>query len=254
LDQKRITFRLYASKQVFTELGVQCLIQYSRKLAGLQHALVGGERLINDKGALILEVTVIEAAQSLKDLMEEGIVISPTEMLINTTASQAEWERRLTQLWHDDPALSGMQVKWRRGTHQGRPWAKPHMLDDIVRAVAKRAMAGDQQHHVGEGQIILQGPLGSKPVQLMTKLMEAVVAKTQLPMIQQMDGKRLRDYGWRMQMGTDGRPTGRVDVKMQTVEQLEKIGKMLRQDVVEVNGNFLPIEVRVGLASAPSSG
>ena len=48
---------------------------------------------------MILEVTSIEVTRLLKDFISEAIVISQTELLILTAASQTEWQTKLTRLW-----------------------------------------------------------------------------------------------------------------------------------------------------------
>ena len=250
-DQRRLVFRINASKQEISELGLHMLIQRMKQLDYFKDATIGAESLINDRGAMILEVSSMRAIHSLKDIIGEAIVVSPTELLITTVASQMEWQTRLTRIWQDDPSSAVLQLRWRRCNQNGRPWAKPRMLDGIVRAAARGARTGGNDESLG--QIVIQGPLGARPELLLSRLMEAISSRIGTAMTQaQPQGKPLKDYQWRLQLSAEGLPTGRVDIRLPTLADLERVRTLIQMDVIEINGSFVPIQMHTeALVQAP---
>ncbi len=89
-SSRRLIFRLYVASQPSSEMSGYVLVAALRKEPLLSHALVGSERLLNDRSARILEVTEVAAAKAFARLLGEAVVISGTEMLIHTTAAQAD--------------------------------------------------------------------------------------------------------------------------------------------------------------------
>ena len=227
------------------------LIQRMKQLDYFENATIGAESLINDRGAMILEVSSMRAIHSLKDIIGEAIVVSPMELLITTVASQMEWQTRLTRIWQDDPSSAVLQLRWRRCNQNGRPWAKPRMLDGTVRAAARGARTGGNDESLG--QIVIQGPLGARPELLLSRLMEAISSRTGTAMTQaQPQGKPLKDYQWRLQLSAEGLPTGRVDIRLPTLADLERVRTLIQMDVIEINGSFVPIQMHTeALVQAP---
>ena len=234
------------SRQEVSVLGVHLLIKHLKQQDHFRRANIGAAELINEKGAMILEVTSIEVTMQLKDLISEAIVISQTELLILTAASQTEWQTKLTRLWQEDPGMCAVQLRWRRCSQNGRPWAKPQMLDNIVRAAARGARPGDGGADERIGQITVQGPLGAHPEQVLTKQVEAIEQRAT------QAGRPLQDYQWNLQLAEDGRPTGRIKLRLPSLAELERVRHQIQEDIIEVNGTFLPIRMHTeALVRAP---
>ena len=133
---RRVAYRLLISKAGCPALGVSLTLKRIRASPGFEHAVVGPTNLVNDPTARIYEFTSPLALDAARNLVDEALLISPTEALIHTTAPKETWEDRLTQLAAEDNDHAGLQVKWRREAHGGRPWAKPKVLDSVMRSLA----------------------------------------------------------------------------------------------------------------------
>ncbi len=162
-------------------------------------------------------------ANAFASLLGEAVVISGTEMLIRMTAAQADWEDALAEAIRDDPAVAGIQVRWRRSARGGRPWGKPQMLDSTVRATTQRARkpAGAVQADDAVAQIRVEGPFGSHPEGLLTRLMHEVARLYGQDLHPQKSDTKLEPRRWRMVLDHLGRPTGRLDLRLLSVREVD---------------------------------
>ena len=120
------------------------------------------------------------------------------------------------------------------------------MLDNIVRAAARGARPGDGGADERIGQITVQGPLGAHPEQVLTKLVEAIEQRATISVNRQTQtqaGRPLQDYQWNLQLAEDGRPTGRINLRLPSLAELERVRHQIQEDIIEVNGTFLPIRM-----------
>ena len=100
------------------------------------------------------------------------------------------------------------------------------MLDNIVRAAARGARPGDGGTDERICQIIVQGPLGAHPEQVLTKLIEAIEQRATISVNRQTQtqaGRPLQDYQWNLQLAEDGRPTGRINLRLPSLAELERV-------------------------------
>ena len=83
--------------------------------------------------------------------------------------------------------------------------------------------------------------------------MEAISSRTGTAMTQaQPQGKPRKDYQWRLQLSAEGLPTGRVDIRLPTLADLERVRTLIQMDVIEINGSFVRIEmITEALVHAP---
>ena len=151
--------------------------------------------------------------------------------------------------------MCAVQLRWRRCSQNGRPWAKPQMLDNIVRAAARGARPGDGGADERICQITVQGPLSAHPEQVLTKLVEAIEQLASISVNRQTQtqaGRPLQDYQWNLQLAEDGRPTGRINLRLPSLAELERVRHQIQEDIIEVNGTFLPIRMHTeALVRAP---
>jgi hypothetical protein len=241
--QKRLTCRLYTPRGEGTELGQHMLTMALRKDPLLQYAVVGPEQLLNEPGARVLELTTLAAVPGFSDLLGDAVVLNAAEVLFLSSAPLADWEERLTRVLKDDPSTAGIQVKWRRMVHGGRPWAKPRLLDSMVRTVTQRAKktAGRATVDDDVAQLRLEGPLGSRPEELLTEVMRKVGELLQEDLRPQKNDRKLEMGQWRMSMDMSGRPTGRVDVRLASLQRIAEAQRMIAQTAVLVNGVLVPL-------------
>ena len=151
--------------------------------------------------------------------------------------------------------MCAAQLRWHRCTQNGRPWAKPQMLDNIVRAAARGARPGDGGAYERIGQIMVQGHFGAHPEQVLTKLVEAIEQRATISVNRQTQthaGRPLQDYQWNLQLAEDGRPTGRINLRLPSLAELERVRHPIQEDIIEVNGTFLLIRMHTeALVRAP---
>jgi hypothetical protein len=244
-QQDRLCFRLYPAKASYSELGVCMLIKSMRGTGFFQDAFIGNEAMLKDKGARVLEVTQMAAAAGFSHMIDEALVIGGTELLIYTADSQTEWEDQLTEAVLSEPAMAGLQVRWRRCTNGGRAWAKPRLDDTVVQAASRRARrplaTADKEDD--QGQVRLRGPLGAHPDQLLAKVMQAIGDKVGVRWSPQTNNKALDRYKWRLQLGHDGKPTGKVDFRLGGCAEVEALQRAVNADVVQVNGAMALLDV-----------
>ncbi len=179
------------------------------------------------------------------------MVISNSELLIYTADSLQDWEARLTEALSSDPALAGIGIRWRRGTNVGRVWAKPKVADEVAQAAARRACritAAGSEDEMGE--VRLRGPLGATPELVPAAVMQAIATKAGVAWGQQKGKKALGKYRWRLQIGDDGRPNGKVEFRLGASAEVEAMQRVVVQEVVKINGVMLLVEVDSELLAA----
>lgn len=244
--EQRICFRVYAARGQFSEMGAHMLARAMKVNQRFAGAIIGQEQLLRTKGARILELTSITAFETFEKLVEEAVVISPTELLIHTAESQQDWEAEMTRALQDDPGVAAIQVRWRRSFQSGRPWARPRVLSEVVHAVTRRAKKPPDRANEEDncGQVRIQGPLGSQPAALMTKVMQLIGEKAGVQWSPQKSERQLEVNQWRMQFDTAGRPTGAVDFKLASLTDVALLQNAVNDDIVQVNGTMMAIQIR----------
>ena len=243
--EQRICFRVYAARGNFSEMGAHMLARAMKVNKRFEGAIIGQEQLLRTKGARIMELTSISAFEAFGKLVEEAIVISPTELLIHTAESQQDREEEMTKILQDDPSMAAIQVRWRRSYQNGRPWARPKVLSDVVQAITRRAKKAPDRANEEDncGQIRIQGPLGAQPAALLSKVMQLIGEKTGVPWTPQKTERQLAVNQWRMQVDTAGRPTGVVDFKLASLAEVALMQNAAADDVIQVNGTMLAVRV-----------
>ena len=90
-----------------------------KKAEGLRHANIGTEELANDLTAKVVDMPNITSLATVEDLIQEVLVISPTEALIDTAATQQTWEQRISELTSLDQQPTIAAIRWRKAKGGG---------------------------------------------------------------------------------------------------------------------------------------
>ena len=90
-------------------------------------------------GALVTDLHTSESILQVLHLADGALMLVPTRALVITSATQAAWEVRLTELQQRDPSACIQRLRWRQSVRGGRTWVKPAILDRDLRAARIRA-------------------------------------------------------------------------------------------------------------------
>ena len=77
----------------------------------------------------------------------------------------------------------------------------------------------------------------------MSGIMQAISTKTGVQWAPQKDNHELKAGMWRMCVGTDGIPTGKVDFRLNSLGEVGHLQKMVQGDVVTINGSPKPLVI-----------
>ena len=124
---KRLRYQVYMPKDKCSSLGAHILCGELKKRVGLKTANIGTEELANDLSAKIVTLAHISNAAAIESFTTEVLVLSPTEILIDTARSQKEWESHISALRRIGQLPPIKEVRWRQ-SKSGRVWAKPKGL------------------------------------------------------------------------------------------------------------------------------
>ncbi len=114
-----------------------------------------------------------------------------------------EWEQLATELAVTDPAFSIVDVRWRRSRNSGRPWVRPHVLQQDHRAAVAKAQARNTgtgaEDPATEATVLIAftGPsLGGNPLALMQAAIVKAEGILQVPLAQATAQRTLLAHEW----------------------------------------------------------
>ena len=90
--EKRLRFQVFAPKNYYSSLGAHILCAQLKKREGLKTTNIGTEELANDIAARVITLAHITDASAIENLTSEILVLSPSEILVDTAATQKHWE------------------------------------------------------------------------------------------------------------------------------------------------------------------
>ena len=125
--EKRLRFQGYAPKSNYSSLGAHLLCSQLKRRNGLRTTNIGTEELANDISAKVITLAHITDTAAIEDLASEVLVLSPTEVLVDTAFTQNCWEDHISSIRRIGQHPPVKDVRWRQAKGGG-VWAKPRGL------------------------------------------------------------------------------------------------------------------------------
>ena len=101
--------------------------------------VLGSSHLLDNPAAMLMEATDLGGLCKARSLAEEMLTLEPRLALILPRQALDACQSELTALAAADPAHCAQAIRWRRSTHEGRPWARPQKLQQELQAATARA-------------------------------------------------------------------------------------------------------------------
>ena len=232
---RRLLFAAYLPRAIHSELGAYILCGRLKKFGDLAQANIAPEELSNNRTARIADATGMAALQPVADLITAALVMSPTEALIDTSATQQEWEQRLTELAAVGGQDSIRAIRWRH-ERGGATWARPRTLPPI--AIRRRG-----KHHPGRLFITLQGSMGPTPRNLLRQMMAKIQEATGHKLQEKPTTEDLNTGQWRMDSDPGDEPTGQLEILLSGQDQAERMQDILTNAAIQTQQRVIPIQI-----------
>ena len=234
---RRLRYQVYAPRQSFSTLGAHLLCRDLKLRTALRTTNIGTEALINDLAAKIITMSHISKAQAIDTFATEAIILSPTEMLIDTAHSQKEWERHLSSLRREGQQPPVKEVRWRHDKG-GKIWARPRGLQPgpAIRRPGRLVL--------GRVFLTIQGADGNVSHEQLSEVMRRVQDHMQSELVQvQTPGRCLKPGQWCIDEDPAGNATGHIEIITNSKEEAKHYQQELASVVVEIRHETIPIQV-----------
>ena len=137
------------------------------------------------------------------------------------------------------PDSAILSVKWRRGRHGGRHWAKPALCDAQIKGLvteARSEKAGKQEEVASSVQITVTGALGKKPNDLRDKLLMNILGEAAQEWKEVDSQGQLRPKHYVAKAAGEAQWTGSLWLRWSTKEEASQC--MIKYDgaAIMVNG------------------
>ena len=139
-EGRRVVCGITDGPEQLTALAAQLVVRAVKQaVQGVQKVAVSHTTVLDDPGALIVDLTEPSAITNHLNYCDQLLMLSPKRAALITTTAQSTWERLLTWQAEQPTSPQILKLSWRRSTRGGRPWVVPQALSRQQAA----SMSGD---------------------------------------------------------------------------------------------------------------
>jgi hypothetical protein len=216
--------------------------------------LVAARTIYSDGAALLVELADSTALIQMAGLCREALYLSPKLATVTTDVAQAEWQRRVDEIWTEDPAAAVLRIKWRPSRMGGRTWVAPAAPAASIRAARAPAAATLESAGIGPrtAELSASGSLGYDPGAVVQMIMGILRVQAGVDLAATASPEQLRPGTWRRIAEDD--PTAdpsRVRLYLRSAEEGERIKAALHERAVQVGADLITLRVETVSVTVP---
>jgi hypothetical protein len=247
VDRRCVFIGTFEASRV-SDLDLRLYSKALQGIEGLQGVLIGSRSLFSDRSSYLVDMGHPRAISEVVSLIDEVVLVSPRLAIMITAKSADTWSQRLTDQFKADPLVAIEKIRSRVSRNGGRPWAKPCLLQNHMRA-AKSRMATSKSAGASAARVELrsciavQGLTMSRANSMITSLMQRVSEVLGLPLRHCADVAAMRPHDWAVARNPKGDWAGRILIESETPREVQDLFNRIHGSSIEVNGMSYALEV-----------
>ena len=253
--EERVAFRGHLPPGL-DPLRVRLLTREARHCGLPPEAVVGSSSLYANGAAFVMELTDPRTIERLGGHMEEALFLSARQVLMLPEGTAEEWTQKATELAIADPAFCVTEIRWRKSRNSGRPWIRPQVLAQDLRAKIANAQGPAAPDAEATVLLAFSGPsLGGNP----QGLLAAAVAKADEALLSKLEqaapNRALQDHQWAPVLDAMNAWTGHLRIRCKSPAEAATLHTRLNNTPVWTGSSWCMLSVSNNtlLASAPPS-
>jgi len=204
-------------------------------------AVIGMHSTYSNEEAVLIDITSTEAAHKVQELLEDAVLVTPTLMVARSTASEAQWGRKVGEIFADRDNAYVERVRYRPSTGGGILAEAPALKEqkDRKKYEAKGSDGKELQVVIRLGGEFVEARRGE-----VGDYVRMVKEATGIPLANEATEIVKEMYQWALLQDARHGWRGNVVTRLGTKEEVLHMFTMLEGKVIEVaGGGRMVIEV-----------